>query len=63
MMEVIIYAKQNPGIGGMRRLVKVFECGRTQIGSILKKQDIIHLQINISFRDKTAICLIIYSLH
>ena len=37
-VNVIEYAKQNPS-AGTRTIAEVFECGRTQIQTILKKQE------------------------
>ena len=37
-MKVIEYAKQNPS-AGTRKIAEVFECGRTQIQTIIKKQE------------------------
>ena len=37
-MKVIEYAKQNPS-AGTRTIAEVFNCGRTQIQTILKNQD------------------------
>ena len=37
-MKVIEYAKQNPS-AGTRKIADVFECGRTQIQTILKNQE------------------------
>ena len=37
-MKVIEYAKQNPS-AGTRKIAEVFECGRTQIQTIMKTQE------------------------
>ena len=37
-VEVIEYVKTNPGVGA-RKVAKVFECGKTQIQSILLRQE------------------------
>ena len=37
-IEVIKYTKKNPGVG-VRALGEQFDCGKTQIGKILKNQE------------------------
>ena len=37
-VEVIDYAKKNPGVG-TRRIAEIFKCGRTQVQAILKTKE------------------------